>query len=125
MRKQSRKGRSVHETWSKGQTMQQWRMHKHSSKGRSVQKAWRKDQTRCSSEGCTNKVVKGGVCTRHGAYLNPTDESTAFASYFGSAFSKTTATHPNQSNVSASVNQGSLPAEVVVCGVIAENYEEV
>ncbi len=81
---------------------------------------------RCSSEGCTNISVKGGVCRRHDAYRNPTDETTAFESYFGSEFSKTTATNSNhQGNVSASMNQGSLPAEVVVYGVIAENYEEV
>jgi hypothetical protein len=33
---------------------------------------------RCSSEGCTNQVIKGGVCRRHGANRNPYDESTAF-----------------------------------------------
>ena len=79
---------------------------------------------RCSSDGCTNQVVKRGVCRRHGAYRNPTDESTAFASCFGSEFDKTTVTHPNQRGSDSSSNQGSLPAEVL-CGVIAENYEEV
>jgi hypothetical protein len=80
---------------------------------------------RCSVEGCTNQSQKGGVCCRHGAYRNPGDESTAFASCFGSEFSKTTATLPNQGDVSVSIDQGRLPVEVVVCGVIAENYEEV
>ena len=80
---------------------------------------------KCSSEGCTNQVRRGGVCRRHGANRNLTDESTAFASCFGSEFEKTTATYPNQGNVSASMIQDSLPAEVVVCGVITENNEEV
>jgi hydroxymethylpyrimidine/phosphomethylpyrimidine kinase len=79
----------------------------------------------CSSEGCTNIVVKGGVCKRHGACRNPNDESTAFASCFGSEFEKTTVTHPSQRNSDSSSNQGSLPVEIVLCGVIAENYEEV
>jgi hypothetical protein len=79
---------------------------------------------RCSSEGCMNNSLKGGVCRRHGAYRNPNDESTALASYFGSEFEKTTATHPNQRGSGPSSNQG-FPAEVVVCGVIAENYKEV
>ncbi len=81
----------------------------------------------CSVEGCTNHAKKGGVCRRHGAYRNPIDESTAFASCFGSEFDKTTVTHPNQRNSDSSSNQGSLPTEVVVlCGVVAENnYEEV
>ena len=67
------------------------------------------------SEECTNQVQGGGVCTRHGAYRNPNDESTAFASYFGSEFDKTTVTNPNQRNSDSSSNQrqGSLPAEVV------------
>jgi hypothetical protein len=79
---------------------------------------------RCSSDGCTNKAQKGGVCWRHGANRNPNDESTAFTSCFGSEFEKTTVTQPNQRNSDSSSNQGSLPAEVF-CGTIAENYEEV
>jgi hypothetical protein len=51
---------------------------------------------RCSSEGCTNQAKKGGVCRRHGAYSNSHDESTAFTSCVGSEFDKTTLTHPNQ-----------------------------
>ena len=62
---------------------------------------------------------------RHGANRNPADESTVFASYLGSEFEKTTATLPNQGNMSTSKNQGRLPSEVVVGGVIAENYVEV
>jgi hypothetical protein len=81
---------------------------------------------RCSSEGCTNIVVKGGVCWRHGANRDPNDESTAFASCVGSEFEKTTVTHHSyQRDSGSSSNQGSLPAEVVLCGMIAENYEEV
>ncbi len=83
---------------------------------------------RCSSDGCTNQARKGGVCWRHGPYRNPNDESTAFASCFGSEFEKTTATYPGQLESGSSSNQaqGSFPEEVVVvCGVIAENYEEV
>ena len=80
---------------------------------------------RCSTQGCTNQVVKGGVCCRHGAYRNPNDESTAFASCFGSGFEDTTVSYPNHLNPAASMNQGSLPEEVVVCGVVAEHFEEV
>ena len=79
----------------------------------------------CSTEGCTNKVVKGGVCWRHGAYRNPNDESTAFASCLGSEFEKTTATHSADSASRAQVQvEGSIPEEVVVCEVIG-NYVEV
>ncbi len=80
---------------------------------------------RCSSDGCSNYSKKGGVCIKHGAYRNPNDESTAFASCFGSEFEKTTVTYPNQRNSGTLSNKGSLPAEVVVCGVITEDYEEV
>ena len=31
---------------------------------------WRKYAKTCSTEGCTNQVVKGGVCKRHGAKVN-------------------------------------------------------
>ena len=46
---------------------------------------------------------------------------------FGSEFEKTTVTYPNQRDSGSSSNQAqdSLPAEVVVCGVITEDYEEV
>ncbi len=81
---------------------------------------------RCSSEGCTNQVVKKGVCRRHGEKCNPNDESTAFASCFETEYEKTTVTHPSQRNSGSSSNQGSFPpTEVVVCGVIAGNYQEV
>ena len=59
--------------------------------------------------------MKGGVCKRQGAYRNPNDESTAFASCFGSGFEDTTV--PSKPNPAASVNQGNLPEEVVVCEV--------
>jgi hypothetical protein len=75
----------------------------------------------CGSDGCTNIVIKGGVCWRHGANRNSHDESTAFISHFGSEFDKTTLTRSNQRTA-----QVSVPEEVVVCGVVAENnYEEV
>ena len=85
----------------------------------------------CSSEGCTNYSKRGGLCQRHGAYRNPTDESTAFPSCFGSEFEKTTATYPNQNQYAPAElasqaqvqGQGNIP-EVVVCEVIG-NYEEV
>jgi hypothetical protein len=80
---------------------------------------------RCSSEGCTNQAVKGGVCRRHGANRNSADESTAFVSYLGSEFEKTTVTPPNQCIPATSMNNGNLPEEVVVCGVVTEHYEEV
>ncbi len=80
---------------------------------------------RCSSAGCTNQAQRGGVCRRHGAYRNPNDESTAFTSCFGSEFDKTTVTHPNQRGSGSLSNQGSLPAEVFLCGAISERYEEV
>jgi len=76
----------------------------------------------CSTEGCTNLVVKGGVCWRHGAYRNRHDESTAF----GSEFEKTTATQtlPNHRASRAAVReqQGrSVPEEVtILCQEIVE-----
>jgi hypothetical protein len=79
----------------------------------------------CSSEGCTNKVQKGGVCRRHGAYRNSHDESTAFPSCVGSEFDKTTLTHPNQRSLATLARPGSIPGEVVVCGVTAANDYEV
>ncbi len=86
----------------------------------------------CSVEGCTNHSKRGGVCWRHGAYRNPTtDESTAFTSCLGSDFDKTTLTHPNQHNATASSqdhgqDQDSVPGEVAVCVVIANsNHVEV
>ena len=79
---------------------------------------------KCSSAGCTNQARKGGVCRRHGAYHNPNDESTAFASSFGSDFEKTTVTHPCQRSSGSSLNQETLPTEVVLCGVIEDNYYE-
>jgi hypothetical protein len=82
------------------------------------------ERKRCSSEGCSNYSKRGGVCKRHGAYRNPNDESTAFASYCGSEFDKTTVTHPSKRGSDSPTNQG-FPAQVVLCGVIAENYEEV
>jgi hypothetical protein len=79
----------------------------------------------CSVEGCTNQSQRGGVCKRHGAYRNPTDESTVFTSVLGSDFDKTTLTRSNQRNSAASVSQGSVPEEVAVCVVIANNHAEV
>ena len=69
---------------------------------------------RCSVEGCTNQSKRGGLCRRHGAYRNNHDESTAFTSRFGSDFDKTTLTHPNQRTPAASASQSSVPKEVVV-----------
>ena len=81
---------------------------------------------RCSVEGCTNQSKRGGVCIKHGAYRNPNDDSTAFPSCFGSEFDKTTLTRPNQRSSATLARPGSIPGEVVVCGVIAaDNYEEV
>jgi hypothetical protein len=75
----------------------------------------------CSVVGCTNIVVRGGLCRRHGAYRNNHDESTALASCFGSDFDKTTLTHPNQRTPAASASQSSVPKEVVVCEVSAND----
>ena len=79
----------------------------------------------CSSAGCTNQSKRGGVCVRHGAYSNSNEDSTAFTSCFGSEFDKTTLTHPNQRTPATSDTQDSVPEQVVVCGVIAENVVEV
>ena len=79
----------------------------------------------CSVEGCTNYSQRGGVCKRHGAYRNPHEESTAFTSCLGSEFEKTTLTHPNQGTSVALASQGSVPPEVAVCVVIANNHVEV
>ena len=61
-----------------------------------------------------------GVCFRHGAYLNPLDESTAFDPSHRSAHDDTTATLPNHPNAAASINQerGRNPPSVIVCQVI-------
>ena len=76
---------------------------------------------RCSVEGCTNHSKRGGVCIRHGAYRNPHDESTACTSCFGSDFDKTTLTRPNQRTPATSASQSSVPKEVVVCKVSAND----
>ena len=47
---------------------------------------------RCSSEGCTNQVQKKGVCWRHGANRNPHKECTSLASFIGSDFDEITLT---------------------------------
>ncbi len=101
--------------------MQQRRMHKSSHQRRSVLKHGAKVK-RCSVEGCTNHSKKGGVCKRHGAYRNHDEESTAFASCFGSEFDKTTFTHPNQRTPSASTIRGSVPEQVVISGNVAEIF---
>jgi hypothetical protein len=46
---------------------------------------------------------------------------------FGSAFDKTTLTHPTQRTPAASASQDSVPeeVEVAVCGVITDNITEV
>src|SRR5210317_1869431 len=129
MHKASSEGRSMREAWGKGQKM------RCSSEGCTNQavrggvciKHGAKHK-RCSSEGCTNQVVKKGVCWRHGAkvpYRNHDEESTAFASCFGSEFDKTTFTHPNQRTPSASTIRGSVPEQVVIRGNVAENLVEV
>ena len=70
---------------------------------------------RCGAEGCTNNSKRGGLCRRHSAYRNNHDESTAFASCFGSEYDKTTVTHPSQRGAGSSSNQGNFPEEVVLC----------
>ncbi len=51
------------------------------------------------------------------------EESTAdFASCFESDFDRTTLTRPNQSPPAASTRQDSVPAEVAVSVVIANNH---
>ena len=77
---------------------------------------------RCSIEGCTNQVKRGGVCGRHGAY-NSQDESTAF----GSEYEKATATRAltNQQRASGAVlrssERRSVPREVsILCQQVAE-----
>ena len=64
-------------------------------------------------------------CAEDTEHTAAPDESTAFASYLGSGFEDTTVQYPSQLNPAASMNQGSLPEEVVVCGVVAEHIEEV
>ena len=64
---------------------------------------------RCSSKGCTNGAQKGGVCKRHGAYRLPhrvLDQN-----------SMTTTTHPNQPTSTASTSRLIVPEEVAVCRV--------
>jgi hypothetical protein len=77
----------------------------------------------CSVEGCTNQVIKRGVCWRHGA--SRTDESITFTSCFGSDFDKTTLTRPNQRTLAASASQGSVPEEVAVRVVIGSHRVEI
>ena len=66
MFKSSHQWRSVHEAWGKEKAMQPRRMHKSSCQRRSVHQKWCKEKL-CNSEGCTNKVVQGGICIKHGA----------------------------------------------------------
>ncbi len=74
------------------------------------------------SEGCTSQSRKGGVCSKHGAYHNIQEESTAF----GSEYEMTTATQtlPNQrdaSNAVRGVEGSSVPGEVtIMCQEIEE-----
>jgi len=76
----------------------------------------------CTSEGCTNRAKRGGVCWKHGAYRNTHYESTAF----GSEYDKTTATQtqPNQRAFRAAIRgqEGiSVPEEVtILCQEIVE-----
>ena len=76
----------------------------------------------CRSEGCTNQAKKGGVCKRHGAYRNAQDESTAF----GSEYERTTATQslPNQRTSRSSLSESGrriVPEEVtILCREIVE-----
>lgn len=37
---------------------------------------------RCTAQGCTNQVKRGGLCHRHGTYHRTNDGSTAFGSEF-------------------------------------------
>ena len=62
-----------------------------------------------------------------GAYRNPHDRIYCFHSCFGSDFDKATLTHPNQGTATAlaTASQDSVPAEVAVCVVIANNHIEV
>ena len=80
---------------------------------------------RCSSEGCTNQVIKWGVCIRHGANRNPYDESTAFRYLHGSAYDETTAALSNRYAPEAAAASGqdnacSNPPQVIVCQIIEE-----
>jgi hypothetical protein len=50
----------------------------------------------CSINGCTNQSKRRGVCIRHGAKRNPYDESTAFGNSHGSAYDETTVALSNQ-----------------------------
>ena len=73
----------------------------------------------CSREGCTNQAYRRGVCCRHGAKRAPNDESTAFES----KFDETTATLnlPHQS-AGGALDEGrtGVPGEVVICQEIVE-----
>ena len=73
---------------------------------------------RCSIDGCTNQVKKGGVCIRHGANRN--DESTAFDLSCRSAFDESTATLLNHYATTASGVQdtSSVPPYEILCQVI-------
>ena len=73
----------------------------------------------CSSEGCTNQAVRGGVCFRHGAKRASNDESTAF----GLEFEATATRISNQSTDSASDSDErspGVPEDVVICENIVE-----
>ena len=72
----------------------------------------------CSSEGCNNKAVKGGVCRRHGAYHTSNDVSTAF----GLEFDEPTAPFSVTNRISnTSHEQGvGVPTEVLVTQEIVE-----
>ena len=97
-------------------------------------------KTKLSMEECASSMVQRSNCAAvKDARINPgreeyaedtehtaaPDESTAFASFFGSGFEDPTVPYPSQLNPAASMNQGSLPEEVVVCGVVGEYFEEV
>jgi hypothetical protein len=98
-----------------------------------VQTTFRKEECASSTgqrgNDATSKDVKikfrREECAEDTEHTAAPDKSTASASCFGSGFEDTTVPYPSQLNPAALMDQGSLPEEVVVCGVVAQHFDDV
>jgi hypothetical protein len=75
-------------------------------------------EKRCSSEGCTNKAIKGGVCWRHGANRASNDVSTAFGTEHDETAAPFSVTNHNSNTLHE--QSAGVPSEVLVTQEIVE-----
>ena len=73
----------------------------------------------CRHEGCTNHVVRRGVCIRHGANRDPLDESTVLFSASRYENDETTAPLPNIAVPHANHRgQSDHPPSIILCPAV-------